>query len=65
MDTAYDHIQEETFPADEEGKPRDDKTPQPSLNAEFQDAYKAFSSSPWGSRLGGLWGTVKKQVGYS
>lgn len=62
MDTAYEHLQEETLAAEEEEKPKDDKTPQPSLNAEFQDAYKAFSSSPWGSRLGGLWGTVKKQV---
>ncbi|TID20566.1 BSD-domain-containing protein [Venturia nashicola] len=64
MDTAYEHLQEETLAAEEEAKPEDDKTPQPSLNAEFQDAYKAFSSSPWGSRLGGLWGTVKKQSGH-
>jgi hypothetical protein len=26
-----------------------------------QEAYKAFSASPWGVKLGGLWGTVKKQ----
>jgi hypothetical protein len=64
MDVAYDHIQEETFPEDEEGKPHPDANPSsPSLNTEFQDAYKAFAKSPWGAKLGGLWGTVRKQVG--
>jgi len=63
MDVAYDHIQEEVFPEDEEGKAHDKApTEQASLNAEFQEAYKAISSSPWGARLGGLWGSVKKQV---
>ncbi|KAF2398898.1 BSD-domain-containing protein [Trichodelitschia bisporula] len=61
MDVAYDHIQEETFPEDEEGRPRANSTQQPTLNAEFQEAYKAFSNSPWGSRLGGFWGKVKEQ----
>jgi hypothetical protein len=63
MDAAYDHIQEETFPEDEEGKVHDKVAGEdPSLNEEFQEAYKAISNSPWGARLGGLWGTVKKQV---
>jgi len=62
MDVAYDHIQEENFPDDEEGKPHDNQRPQRSLSGEFQDAYKAFSSSQLGATLGGLWGTVKKQV---
>lgn len=61
MDVAYDHIQEENFPDDEEGQPHDKKE-QRSLSGEFQDAYNAFSQSQWGVKLGGLWGTVKKQV---
>ena len=62
MDTAYDHIQEELLPKDEELK--DDKKDAESitLNNEIQDAYKAISSSPWATRLGGFLGTVKKQV---
>jgi hypothetical protein len=68
MDSAYDHIQEENFRQDP-----DNKEPAPAssgtqnetannLNAEIQDAYKAISSSPWAARLGGFFGTVKKQV---
>ena len=64
MDVAYDHIQGESFPEDEAGKPQDPASPQTSLNSEFKDAYNAFSKSPWGAKLGGLWGTVKKQVWY-
>lgn len=67
MDVAYDHIQENSYPkADEEGKrgekSSEDKPQPPSLNEDFQEAYKAFSSSPWGSKIGGFFGTVKKQV---
>lgn len=64
MDAAYDHIQEQSFPDDEQAKQQSSGVtqPQPSLNDEFKDAYKAFSKSPWGAKLGGLWGTVKKQV---
>lgn len=67
MDVAYDHIQEETFPDDE----RRDKDAQASaapsepnkdFNTEVQEAYKAISNSPWAARIGGLWGTVKKQA---
>jgi hypothetical protein len=67
MDLAYDHIQEESFPKDPEDTPSSgDKKPeqQTSLNAELQDAYRAFSSSPWGARIGGFFGTVVKQVCY-
>jgi len=64
---AYDHIQEENYPDAPEQKPveaesSNNKPQSPSLNSEFQDTFKAFSNSPWGTRLGGLWGTVKKQV---
>ncbi|KAF2027109.1 BSD domain-containing protein [Setomelanomma holmii] len=65
MDSAYDHIQEESYPQDPT-KPQTggDSTHQETannFNAEIQDAYKAISSSPWAARLGGFFGTVKKQ----
>ena len=64
MDLAYDHIQEDAYPKDQ---PEPKNTPKPeqtesTLNKDFQDAYKAFSSSPWGARLGGFLGNVVKQV---
>jgi hypothetical protein len=68
MDVAYDHIQEEAFPEDEDDKKRpgdnkkEESAPQQSINQDFQDAYKAFSSSPWGVKLGGFWASAKKQV---
>ncbi|VUC20841.1 unnamed protein product [Clonostachys rosea] len=65
MDLAYDHIQEDPNAKDQgaanEGSKSDQ--PQPSLNSEIQDAYKAFSNSPWGSRIGGFFGNVVKQKG--
>ena len=33
----------------------------PTLQTELQDTFRAFSASPWASRLGGLWGNVRKQ----
>ncbi|KAI1834422.1 hypothetical protein DTO006G1_55 [Penicillium roqueforti] len=62
MDIAYDHIQEEAF-SNEEGAPSESK-PQESnanLNDELQETFRAFSASPWGSRIGGLWNNVRKQ----
>jgi hypothetical protein len=66
MDFAYDHIQESTFPEDNSESSSADKRPaqQLSLNADLQDAYRAFSSSPWGARIGGFFGSVVKQVCY-
>lgn len=73
MDLAYDHIVEESLPKEDDGK-RNRNTAggsgeagtaeqtQNSLNAEIQDAYKAFSASPWGAKIGGFFGTVVKQV---
>lgn len=72
MDIAYDHIVEETYSTDRAATPtptRDTATsdtsttspPRPNLNQEFQETFRAFSSSPWGARLGGLWGNVRKQ----
>ncbi|KAI1530707.1 BSD domain containing protein [Pyrenophora tritici-repentis] len=65
MDSAYDHIQEESYPEDPTKQSSSgDSTHQETatnFNTEFQDAYKAISSSPWAARLGGFLGTVKKQ----
>lgn len=65
MDLAYDHIVEESLPKEDDGKKEGGTTTetQNSLNAEIQDAYKAFSASPWGAKIGGFFGTVVKQVG--
>jgi hypothetical protein len=62
MDTAYDHIQQETIQSKDDDVPNNEAGDTPSLNTEFQEAWGAVSSSPWAARLGGLWGTVKKTV---
>ncbi|KAF1912000.1 hypothetical protein BDU57DRAFT_505844 [Ampelomyces quisqualis] len=65
MDSAYDHLQDESYPQDptKQGVGGDSTHQETAnnLNAEIQDAYKAISSSPWAARLGGFLGTVKKQ----
>jgi BSD domain len=66
MDIAYDHITEETFASDRASTPTPQKAdaaspPRPNLNTEFQETFRAFSNSPWGAKLGGLWGNVRKQ----
>ncbi|KAL9106697.1 MAG: hypothetical protein Q9187_008528 [Circinaria calcarea] len=61
MDAAYDHIQEEVLRPDEAIEQSGDKQHEGSLNTEFQEAYKSFSASPWGAKLGGFFGSVKKQ----
>lgn len=66
MDLAYDHIQEQSFPQDNEGSSDNNdgnKTEQHStLNNDLQEAYRAISTSPWGSKIGGFFGSVVKQV---
>jgi hypothetical protein len=63
MDFAYDHIQEEAFRKDEDPAPSTAKPEQQhTLNDDLQDAYRVISTSAWGSRIGGFWGTVVKQV---
>lgn len=65
MDLAYDHIQEEAYPKDRDESSKEAAKPdenQSSLNTDIQDAYKAFSASPWGARIGGFLGNVVKQV---
>jgi hypothetical protein len=61
MDLAYDHIQEEALSPESSSK-SSAKKPDTTLNADFQEAYRAISSSPWGARLGGFFGSVVKQV---
>jgi hypothetical protein len=61
MDLAYDHIQEEALSPDEPVDKKE-KKPETTLNSDFQEAYKAISSSPWGAKLGGFFGSVVKQV---
>ncbi|KAK3292751.1 uncharacterized protein B0H64DRAFT_236759 [Chaetomium fimeti] len=66
MDIAYDHIQESNYPeehGDSSSSGEKKPAPQASLNEDLQDAYRAFSSSPWGARIGGFFGTVVKQGG--
>ncbi|EAU33777.1 conserved hypothetical protein [Aspergillus terreus NIH2624] len=70
MDIAYDHIQEEIFNSNDASKKAEsssstdsDKTERPTvdLNTELQETFRAFSASPWGVRIGGLWDNVRKQ----
>ncbi|MCJ1282350.1 hypothetical protein MMC26_001673 [Xylographa opegraphella] len=60
MDAAYDHIQEEVLRPEKTGG-QQVQQPEGSLNTELQEAYRSFSASPWGARLGGFLGSVKKQ----
>jgi hypothetical protein len=63
MEIAYDHIQEEILAPDQSNwKGKDAEKPTESLNEEFQEAYKAISASPWGTRFGSFLGNVRKQV---
>ncbi|KAL5000384.1 hypothetical protein BDV10DRAFT_162641 [Aspergillus recurvatus] len=64
----YDHVQGDLFSSSdqirkEETQQDGSNTNQPAidLNTELQETFRAFSASPWGSRLGDLWGNVRKQ----
>lgn len=72
MDLAYDHIQEEIYVSRDNDEKRDDNAPdsektddqsseRPPLNLseEFQETFREFSDSAWGTRLGGLWGNFR------
>lgn len=73
MDIAYDHIIDDSLPTSEDGRttptPSSDNTQksgsshrrQESLSTEFNQAYRAISSSPWGMRFGAIFEQVKKQ----
>lgn len=59
----YDHIQEEALKDEQRTTPSAAPTAEPgSLATDLQDTYKSFTASPWGAKLGGLWGTVNKQA---
>ncbi|KAK8069747.1 hypothetical protein PG994_006363 [Apiospora phragmitis] len=73
MDLQYDHIAEEALrdnaqpsssSSSDDKKPEQQQPQQPqhTLNEDLQEAYKAISTSAWGSRLGGFLGNVVKQV---
>lgn len=76
MDFAYDQIAVRTSSNDRSTtpKPSDDPTASDStsttptrqpdrqnLQTEFQETFKAFSNSPWGTKLGGWWSTARTQ----
>ncbi|KAL3422040.1 BSD domain-containing protein [Phlyctema vagabunda] len=63
MDLAYDQIIQQSVSESEHKDDKDKKIPEGSLNEDFQEAYKAISSSPWGAKLGGFFGSVVKQGG--
>lgn len=67
MDVAYDHVQEESLPDHEKTEGAGQATSQEharssDLNEEVREAYTSFTQSAWGAKLGGFWGSVKKQV---
>lgn len=69
MDFPYDHIQEEIIAANDPSKkdgPQGESSNNAQqsnvdLNAELQETFRAFSASPWGVRIGGIWDNVRKQ----
>ncbi|KAH8689466.1 BSD domain protein [Talaromyces proteolyticus] len=64
MDFAYDHIQEEIIASSEPTKQQDGSAAENgnlNLGAEFEETFRAFSNSPWGTKIGGLWSNVRKQ----
>ncbi|KAI9926748.1 hypothetical protein ASPWEDRAFT_120888 [Aspergillus wentii DTO 134E9] len=70
MDLAYDHIQGEIYTTNDSSKKEGDQDdnntsenqrPNVDLNTELQETFRAFSASPWGVRIGGLWDNVRKQ----
>ena len=62
MDIAYDHVQEEALSPSEDHSQRTQSAQSgANLNAEFQQAFQAVSSSPWGTTLGGWFNQARKQ----
>lgn len=70
MDFPYDHIQEEILsandPSKKEGSQNESSSsnaqqPNVDLNTELQETFRAFSASPWGMRIGGMWNNVRQQ----
>ncbi|KAK9484221.1 hypothetical protein V1527DRAFT_470742 [Lipomyces starkeyi] len=65
MDTAYDAIQQEALPdKDFVERPPEGSGTEPAaatFSEEFNEAVQTFHDSAWGTKIGGLWETVKKQ----
>ncbi|KAI9666128.1 MAG: hypothetical protein M1821_004063 [Bathelium mastoideum] len=61
MDAAYDRIQEEVTSPSTGGEKEASKQ-ETTLSSEFQEAYKAFSTSSWGASLGGFLGSGESIV---
>ena len=70
MDAAYDHITSFTLESSADPsttsehtleKPSSPNAEPGNLSTDLQDAYKSFSNSPWGAKLGGFFGSVRKQ----
>ncbi|KAL2829813.1 hypothetical protein BDW59DRAFT_158980 [Aspergillus cavernicola] len=64
----YDHVQEDLFSSSNQKKKEEPQEhaskevrPTVDLNTELQETFRAFSASPWGTRIGGLWDNVRKQ----
>jgi len=57
MDLPYDQTSDDTFGVEATANQTS------TLEEDLQEAYRAFSATPWGSRIGGFLGNVVKQVG--
>lgn len=64
MDLAYDQIAADALPKDHDESSEKRAEQQSTLNDDLQEAYKAISTSAWGSKLGGFLGNVVKQVNH-
>ncbi|EMD00129.1 hypothetical protein BAUCODRAFT_30590 [Baudoinia panamericana UAMH 10762] len=62
MDVAYDHVQDEALtPAEVAAQREASAETSQNLNNDLQQAFRAVSSSPWGTRLGGWFNQARKQ----
>ncbi|KAK0385392.1 hypothetical protein NLU13_7868 [Sarocladium strictum] len=61
MDLAFNHLEDSYVreqPSNDPSKPGQHAS---TLSEDIQETYKAFSASPWGAKIGGFLGTVRKQ----
>jgi hypothetical protein len=62
MDLAFNHLEDSYVRDQSSDDPAKAGQPTVTLSEEIQETYKAFSASPWGARIGGFLGNVRKQV---
>lgn len=62
MDLAFNHIEDSYVRDQDTADPSKSGQPASTLTEDIQETYKAFSASPWGAKIGGFLGTVRKQV---